>query len=48
VGANAGHGRCVQWTHLNPFPQVVDGTFAVLSDISNLFDQVERLKWEII
>ena len=31
-GANDGHGRCVQWTHPDPFPQVVDGTFAALSD----------------
>jgi hypothetical protein len=44
VGANDGHGRCVQWTHPDPFPQVADGTFAALSDIPNLHDQVKRSK----
>ncbi len=44
VGANDGHGRCVHWTHLNPFPQVADGTFTALSDTPNLFNQVRRLK----
>jgi hypothetical protein len=44
VGTNDGYGRSVQWTHLNPFPQVVDGTFATLSDTLNLFDQVKGLK----
>jgi len=43
-GGDDGHGRCVQWTHLNPFPQVVDGAFEVLSDPANLFNQVKRLK----
>jgi hypothetical protein len=44
VGANDGHGRCVQWTHLNPFPQVVDGAFVALLHTPNLFYQVKRLK----
>lgn len=43
-GANDRHGRCVQWTHPNPFPQVVDGTCGALSDTANLFDQFKRLK----
>jgi hypothetical protein len=44
MSANDGHGRCVQWTHSNPFPQDIDATFAALLDTLNLFDQVKRIK----
>ena len=44
VGADDGHGGCVQWTHLNPFPQFVGGTLAAISDTLTLFDQVKRSK----
>ena len=44
VSANDGTGRCVQWTQFNPFPQVIGGTFAALSDTASLSYQVKWLK----
>lgn len=48
VNANSGHGRCVHWTHLDPFSQFTADTFKALSDTVSLFNPVKPLKQEII